>query len=805
MNNSGAFYLLSKKNLVELASSTHNLSSDILVALLTNLSHYGYTLSANVLKTLKTFSEEEVQTFENDLINHLKNITGDNVTYSTLYSHFPKETPVQPEHYINRVKSILMTQLQIKLEEHTVLSCGHVINHSIFDLSKFNACPVCENQVEELGNTKQSLNLPEIQKITPFKIIDLSQNNEMYTIFTNLIQSKSSLSEQDKEFVKDIITQDKNKVISHIPKEIPMKEQLTLVTVLLLEHTSISSKNLLPYFKTATDVLRLSAYFSGADVSLAQKFKIKLKNSQRNLILFLIDNLSYPLEDMNKKRSKFLALGEQLHATSKAKRFPNAANHFDILRNKPEEIFMFNSEVEKLKSIVLNVKQTEKGTIPKVKEDEEYVHLNNVSCSLMDTLDQNAIKKLESLKLNVQQEEVLGLNKNKKLSLNKGKSRQKALKELSSLLAKRAGEFLRNLDLLLRESTEHNEKHIIENFKSVVSDCTTPMLLNFSSFVNTRDKSSDLRFYIPKGSFAKIQFDKNDKRKIISTELINDVTKIIDIELVSRFKSKDNLGNVYLSEELRKCVVPLSQRNTTESINTLVRGSRVKLNTEANLIRFFLYWKYSCDLDLSLSFYNENLEQKDFVNYEFDNLQNDYAKHSGDIQSASKGAAECIDLDIDIAKSQGIRYALMYVNAYTGETFAELSSFVGIMERKDDNTGELFEPSTVTQKINLSGDSNDLVPLILDLETKEIIWTELTGGIVSAGSSISNSDDKFENMLKASLLLGKQKPNLFKLFDLHCQARATNVDYVFNEEVKYDLVLDIDKAFDIDDIVANWI
>jgi len=171
--------------------------------------------------------------------------------------------------------------------------------------------------------------------------------------------------------------------------------------------------------------------------------------------------------------------------------------------------------------------------------------------------------------------------------------------------------------------------------------------------------------------------------------------------------------------------VPVGGRNASEGDTRSNRGDRVKLSFEdSDTIRFFLHWHESCDVDMSAVAYNEDLDK--LFDCAYYNLNGTGMKHSGDILNGSNGAAEYIDIDVAKAKERGVRYILMNANVYSGNNFDTFECNVGLMIR-DGQTGHHFECSTVESKMSLDSANRNCTPALLDLDTGEMIYVDLSG------------------------------------------------------------------------------
>jgi hypothetical protein len=260
-----------------------------------------------------------------------------------------------------------------------------------------------------------------------------------------------------------------------------------------------------------------------------------------------------------------------------------------------------------------------------------------------------------------------------------------------------------------------------------------------------------------------------------------EVQGICENTLIARFSALKPLGKVYVDEQLQNYLVPFSQRSASKALRTLVRGSKMDM-PEGNTIRFFLWWKEGkvngqdtgrVDIDLSAVMYDTDWDYCEHISYT--NLKsNAYrACHSGDITSAPNGACEFIDIDIDSVVRYGGRYVVMSLNAFTAQPYCNLPEcYAGWMMRQKPNSGEVFEPKTVQDKIDVAADTQICVPVILDLMARQVIWTDLA---LRSNPFFANN---IEANQKGMVLMGKAlttlaKPTLYDLFTLHAVARGT--------------------------------
>lgn len=392
----------------------------------------------------------------------------------------------------------------------------------------------------------------------------------------------------------------------------------------------------------------------------------------------------------------------------------------------------------------------------------------------------------------------------------------KDIKVAINQLKRRPGELARRLDHLLRIASTRSEQNvIISAFVSIADKIATPVLLQVMAHFNNRN-TSDIRVIFPKGNVAKAMALENDL-PVISDSLCLQVISACENAMRNRFSALDPMGKVYIDDSMKGMIVPFSQRSASRTLRTLVRGSRVKLDTDKNTVRFFLWWHdiagYNgrVDVDLSAMMYDTNWKYMTHISYTNLRSTNDIiACHSGDITSAPQGACEFIDIDLDSVLRSGGQYIVMNVIAFTGQKFSDMPEcFAGWMMRSEPKSGEIFDTKTVQNKIDLTSESRYSIPLVIDVVNREIIWGDLALNNDPRNDCGYSYGRNVENMKGSITLMGKsissvKKATIHDLMTLHASARGTIVD---NKE-DADVVVSMDgniTPFDIEKIMSEFL
>jgi len=369
-----------------------------------------------------------------------------------------------------------------------------------------------------------------------------------------------------------------------------------------------------------------------------------------------------------------------------------------------------------------------------------------------------------------------------------------------ALLKTRPGDLIRRLDHLGRLGAD--PKELVDTFAAVAARVSTPVLLQVFTHFRHRESPSPLRVFFPKGELAKV-YGTNVPLPPFPAGLAEELSEICRAQLLARFAKLPTLGKCYLDPALKDYLVPFSQRSAAKSLRTLVRGSRAPL-PDAAIIRFFLWWKNGksrTDIDLSAVIYDADFKYLDVLSYY--QLKSYGGCHSGDITDAPEGAAEFIDLDIERLLASKARYVVMSLNSYTEQPYCDLPEcFAGWMARKSAGSGEIFEPRTVQDKIDVAADTRICLPAVFDLVSRQVIWADFALRANPRWNNVRNNLSGVSLMLRA--LTSLQKTDLATLFALHIEARGEAV----SSPEAADSIFSVSSGltpFDLDRISAEFL
>lgn len=372
------------------------------------------------------------------------------------------------------------------------------------------------------------------------------------------------------------------------------------------------------------------------------------------------------------------------------------------------------------------------------------------------------------------------------------------------LRAEQPGEFARDLDWALRTSSAPYET--LATFAKVAHRASSRSLWGAYSALENRGA---VRVFLPKGNAQRAKFA--EPLAPMDARLIEDAQNVVMHALRLRYAEQSPVGKnakVFIDPTLYQYAVPFQVREQGVATRVIGRGSRIPIG-RGEFLRFFVWWKNiesenrydgRVDLDLSLSFMDENFKVTSEVSYY--NLRDGAAVHSGDITSAPEGAAEYIDIHSEeLARvGRGSRYVAASVLSFTHQPYSQVPEAVaGVMLRENLDAGEVFDGKTVETAFSLTQDSNGILPYVFDLQTRELIWVGLSvvGGRINYAGAHQTA---FSRMVEAAAT--HKVVTVGQLIAQHAQARGAIV--VTNAE-DADEVYGLDTAFQAEKLLSEWL
>jgi hypothetical protein len=720
-------FLIREKRQVVLPAAERAASAESamqVAAILADIAQFGFTFDGAAVAALKQLNTATLARVRALLVEQLKEAVGANVTYRPLFRHFPNDIPNDIEFLFQKLVNYLDAAWRRPEKGLAVLSCGHLVNGDVFDLDDFGACPICQRAAPELDASKPDL-VP-LSEITPLKMLSATTSAGVLQAFANAAQARTSLSESYKDFVREVIARDIDAAVTHVPAEMPFKENMALVVGMLLKGGA-AQEALLSYVKTSTDALRIAVALSGGDLSLAEACKFKLSNAERRFILRALEQLPQSQGQMQGDMvgyvGRWIRLGEVLHVGQHATKYPKTGACFSVLRNNPETIVTFDGAVARL---------FEKSELTKVQWDE--------LLALLSQRPGEFARKLDALlqRGGLDQETVLARFKPLVGALS--------VPMLLTLLAhfRTRGEAAAFRAFMPKGSVA--KMHV------AYGDNRQPLALTVRSDVIAMARAELVARFAKKPALGKVFIDDTLDGILVPTAQRSASTGLVTVPRGSRLAYDTSKGFLRL-------FVHWTQTRETGTI----------------------------DVDLTAGLYDENWQLCDQMSWT--NMSSwGRSTHSGDVRSAPAphGAAEFIDVDLEAVKAAGVRYVLVNVYSWTGQKFKDFPAIAGFMERDEPRRGDHFEAKTVANKFNLASDTTAVAPMAVDLATGEVIWMDMT---LKAGAygHIESHGDKMVAMARAIEAMRTSRVSLYDLFELHAEARGEMVSSKEDADVVLDM------------------
>ena len=572
-----------------------------------------------------------------------------------------------------------------------------------------------------------------------FRPIKLVTEAEFKQIFTKLVSVNVALAPGDREFVEWFVKWYGNDL--PLPKRVPFKETLCLMASFGLD---------VPV-KTTTDVLRIARFISGGDISLPSVPKLPKQIQEKSALATIAENFvkGFGVQFRNKRESK-------IQQREKFK--------FAHVRRSSRRYLLGLLEKTNLDTSEMQQRREQWIRLAEVLHPGEYRHMFPRTFAAFQAL-RNQPPRIRSYLAQVE------------MAID-----ARDLELVLDLLTRRPGEFARRIDWFLRTyETSEDLERVFERFNQVSSRISSKVLLELYGHLYGRLRSKKRRVSLKRGSKMKTL----ESLPPLKEQNVLRVQEIILRSLGDLFRTLPPLGKVWIDERLKSVVLPSSMRSMNKGLVTFTRGTRIPFRADAGTVRAFVHWydvHGSEDIDLSAGFFDEDFVQIGHISYTNLKEMNLGACHSGDIRHRKGSCAEYIDIDIEKALTQAARYVTMHVYNYNARSLESLSECkFGLMERKQPDSNEIFEPRTVSNAVNLTNQSTSVLLCAVDLLDKSYLWLDVE--MDRAYAFVENTFSSTSEILSA--VLDPNRLSVYDLLKLHVDARGTQVEEADEADLQF--------------------
>ena len=622
----------------------------------------------------------------------------------------------------------------------------------------------------------------EPSKLVKARELNLVDDKMIEKLFIDLLSSNVTLSEQ---YLDDVCVLTDTKSIKELEKYmeyIQMKETLTTVSNYTLQKEGV----LIGDFKTATDILRLIAKISDVELNNKHIHFAYFSRTVLSQLMNKLENLKNIMPDIKRYSKPWHSFFKLYAKKINFNKYPKVRNAVDMLFGDISYM-------------------TERGKI-----NEQINRLPTMSEEELDNF----------------------------------------VKEYTVFY----GDYIREILSLLNKANENQYEKLLLGLENCVTKVNTRILFQLydriinlqaknkstPNLVNRKEKWRRLKESIKllygktnnlKANYESIPRLVNSKGKWrilkesikLSDDLLNRVLQIVENGIKIQLKEKENLGKVFIDEDYKNIMLTTSEKDSNVSLRPMTRGSRIKFNPNAEVLRFFVAWKnldektlkelnaYSdrVDVDLSALTFDANLEFNDVVAY-YNQKKSGFA-FSGDITDAPEGALEYIDVfDLERLKKKGDRYVLVQIRSYNGYTFKEINSvYAGVMEltSKEAKEKKNMYSTAITEGFQIVSSERTTNTILVDLEKFEYIWLDTNMASymlgVMYGNALSNEEIPYLNDL-LRYFSRKQYVTMYDLLKLNADVRGVLTKDKKEADIIFEKV-DNKNNLALADILSNYL
>ncbi len=617
------------------ATETHDhpVKADI-ATVMSNLANYGYTLDRQAFDAL--FSVENLGSWWKSIEPSIKRITGADrkIGDFVVYRNFPRE--------------VLDMDVATSVFRQILIYFG-----------------IPYDMVREDEKVR-----PPLGELSKLKVLTFSGEQTADKIFTDLMVLPNRWSDNQTLWAKSLLG-DRNCIVFG---DFAFKENAITLAAEYFDKKEFE-------VSSGTDVLRLCAALSKADVSLREKVKLRsFKRAERRRLLSALETQTNLAEDMATRPEVWKRLLERLRPGDYSS-FTNVQTAYDRLYNK---------RVKPFSAIIDPQKPT------------------------LETLE---------------------------------------------AATARPGEFLRRFHHFYNQFG----RQAVDAMLPIMDRLTTRQLVNFRSYLRTINTRTTM-IYAPKSNWSRAQIALKNKMDIVlrdRLDLDNHIGGILATRLAKAFPEG-------IALDLR--VDQIKLQSNDQKLAEYGRGTSFDIPANINFVRSASYWASTNSstvwFDNGWNFFDENWKSMGACAWNNQHFSDGNAAiFSGDpvnIRDLKGRACQMIDLNLDLLRDDGVRYAVWSILCYSRIKFSEAIEVLATLQMGEQaETGQLYEPSRAQMVFPITSATLTNYVAYIDLKTRKLIYMDaaLPGRVESAGAN----DEKLQELMPAYVEYLESQPSVFEL------------------------------------------
>ena len=687
------------------------LSIEELATLIKKFEGYGYIFSKELAIAISKEERNVIIDKVKSVIKVIENFKSDK-DYVVFYKNFPDEV-------------INMSEAELYINQ--------ILHYWIGYLPSNN-----ENII------KEDVEPSKLVKATELKLID---DEIIEKLFIDLLSSNVTLSEQ---YLDDVCVLTHSKSIEELEnymEYIQMKETLTTLSSYVLRKKGVLIGN----FKTATDILRLIAKISKAELNNKHIHFAYFSRTKLSQLMNKLEDLKNIMPDINRYSKPWHSFFKLYAKKINFNKYPKVRKVVDMLFGDISYITERGKINEQIKKLPIMLEEdldnfVKKFTIFYGDYVREILSLLNKAKEnqyekLLIGLE-NCVTKVNTRILFQLYDRVINLQEKDNLvpRLVNSKGKWRRLKEsinLSDELLNRVLEIVEDgIKIQLKEKESLGKVYIDEDYKNIM--------------LTTSEKDSNVSLR-PMTRGSRIAFNPN-------------------AEVLRFFVAWKNLDEKIMKE-------------------FKVKYGRV-------------------DIDLSALSFDKDFKFKRVVAY-YNQKEMGFA-FSGDITDAPQGALEYIDIyDLEKQKKNGTRYILMQIRSYNGYTFKEINSvYAGVMELTSNEAKEKknMYSTAITQGFQIMSPQITTNTILVDLVKFEYVWLDMNMAnykVDTFQNSLTYEEIPYLNDL-LKYFMKKQYVTMYDLLKLNADVRGILIENKEEADIIFEKV-DNKNNLPLADILSNYL